>query len=61
MSLADKLRPYVSRIEAAIKAGDEKARQIVTLYEMHRASPSDPAAPALCEVAFDDWMKEQMI
>lgn len=57
MTLAEKLKPHVSKILAAHKAGDRSATNIITLYEMHRSCPNDPAAPALCEAAFTDWIK----
>ncbi len=57
MNLADKIKPHVPEIVAAHNAGDNAATQIITLYEMHRRSPSDPGAPALCEAAFDDWFR----
>jgi hypothetical protein len=57
MSLAEKLKPHVKSIEFASKCGDTAATQIIKLYEMHRNCPSDPGAPALCEAAFDDWMR----
>lgn len=58
-TLADRLRPHVPAIVADAKAGDGRATQIITLYEMHRACPSDPGAPALCEATFEDWLKER--
>lgn len=57
MTLADKLRPHVPAIELAASHGDAGAREIITLYQMHCACPSDPGAPALCEAAFDNWIK----
>ncbi len=57
MSLADTLRPHVQAIQSAAKNGDMKAQQIINLYGMHCRCPSDPGAPALCQAAFDDWMK----
>lgn len=56
MTLADKIRPHVSRIIAAAENGDGKAQQIINLYQMHVASPADPGAPALCKAAFHEWM-----
>ena len=52
--LTERLRPHVQAIENAAQGGDEKARQIITLYGMHMRSPQDPGAFTLCEAAFDD-------
>lgn len=57
MTLADKLRPHVKDIKQAALAGDGAAQNIITLYQMHVACPADPGAPALCEAAFDEWMR----
>ena len=59
MSLADKLRPHVPEIQSQARGGNEKAARIIDLYQMHVACPSDPGAPALCEAAFDEWMKSK--
>ena len=59
MNIADKLKPHVPAILAAHNAGDGSATAIIKLYEMHRSCPGDPAAIALCEAAFDDWMKSR--
>jgi len=59
MTLADKLRPFVAALKEASAAGDKRAAEVITLYRMHCACPSDPAAPALCEAAFNDWLKQQ--
>ncbi|MEK1908205.1 MAG: hypothetical protein AAAB13_20725 [Pseudomonas sp.] len=59
MALADKIKPYVREIVNAHEAGDIQATQIIRYYEMHRDCPGDPAAPAFCEAAFDDWMKSR--
>jgi hypothetical protein len=56
-SLADKLRPQVLAIKDAAAAGDKGAQNIIKLYQMHVRCPSDPGAPALCEAAFDEWVK----
>lgn len=59
MSLADDLRPYVPAIKSAAERGDQGAAQIIKLYYMHCACPTDPGAPALCKAAFDDWKAKQ--
>ena len=59
MTLADKLRPHVAAIQQAAKDGDKRAAEIINLYQLHVAQPQDPAAPALCEAAFNDWLKSQ--
>ena len=56
-NLTERLRPHVGDIISAAQAGDAGAKQIITLHRMWMASPRDPGAPALCEAAFDDWMK----
>lgn len=55
MTLADKIRDYVPSIQKDAANGCESARQIINLYKMHCACPGDPAAPALCEAAFNEW------
>lgn len=57
MALADKIKPYRDELISAHNAGDESATQVIKLYQMHCASPSDPGAPALCEAAFDEWLE----
>lgn len=57
MSLADELRPYVEELKADKAAGNQKAKQVISLYQMHVACPQDPVAPALCKTAFEDWKK----
>lgn len=61
MTLADKLRPHVEDIKKASAEGDEKATEIITLYQMHVACPQDPGAPALCEATFNDWLKKREV
>lgn len=58
MSLADKLRPHVDALMRDAKNGNHHAKEVITLYQMHRASPTDPAAPTLCECHFADWLAE---
>ena len=58
-TLADKLRPYVSRIVADANAGIESASQIVKMYHMHCSCPNDPGAPVFCEEYFKQWLKER--
>jgi len=47
----------VAAIEAAIKEGDASALNIRSLYELYRACPSDPSAPALCKAALNEWLR----
>ncbi len=61
MTLADKLKPYVPAIIDAADSGNAGARQIIQLYRLHCACPSDPGAPALCEAALDDWIKSTQV
>ena len=58
MTLADKLKPHVDAIKASAKSGNPRAQEIIQLYRMHCDCPSDPGAPALCEAAFEGWLKE---
>lgn len=58
-TLADKLRPYVLAIQADAAKGNKAASETVSLYMMHCSCPSDPGAPALCEAAFGQWMKDR--
>ena len=57
MTLSDKIKPFVQRIIDDANKGNAEAQQIITLHRMHVSCPSDPAAPALCEAAFDEWKK----
>jgi len=59
MALEDKIRPYRDELISAHTAGDEGATQVIKLYQMHCASPSDPGAPAFCEAAFDKWLEDR--
>lgn len=56
MILADKIRPYVEVLKECAAAGESKAQSVISLYQMHVSCPRDPAAPVLCEAAFDDWL-----
>jgi len=55
--LTELLRPHFAAIEAAIKEGDASALNIRSLYELYRACPSDPSAPALCKAALNEWLR----
>lgn len=57
MTLTEKLKPHVMAITTAANGGDKGALRIISLYEMHRACPSDPGARALCDAAADDWLR----
>jgi hypothetical protein len=57
--LAELLRPHAIAIDRAAAMGDQKAKQIVALYNMHVSCPREPAAPVLCAAAFEDWRKTQ--
>lgn len=59
MTLADKLRPFVNELKEGAKNGNSYADQVIALYQMHCACPSDPGAPALCEEAFDRWKSDR--
>ncbi len=54
--LVKTLRPHVDAIKSAAAAGDKRASQVISLYEMHRACPNDPGALALCGVVFADYL-----
>lgn len=54
--LTEMLRPHVADLMHDAGVGDRKARNVIAFYEMHRTCPSDRAAPALCEYAFNDWI-----
>ncbi len=53
--LTAKIKPHVPAIVKDAGNGCGKASNVITLYQMYIACPSDHAAPALCEAAFDDW------
>lgn len=59
MDITSRLRPYVSDIIASANGGNATAAQIISLHKMHVACPQDPGAPALCEAAFDDWLRNR--
>jgi len=56
-TLAERLKPFVPEIQNSAAVGDTLAQQIINLYQMFCACPSDPGAPALCEATFEDWLK----
>lgn len=56
--LTEKVRPHVEALKLSAAAGNKKARQVIYLYHMHVACPSDPGAPALCSAALDDWLSD---
>lgn len=51
------LRPHVEAIKNDARAGNEKAKSIVTLYNMYLRCPSDKAAAIFCEETFKEWRK----
>ncbi len=57
--LSDRIKPHVADIIASATAGDENAKQVITLHRMHVACPQDPGAPALCGAYFDAWLKSR--
>jgi hypothetical protein len=50
------IRPYVSAISFDAKNGMEKAKMVITLYQMVVRAPNDPGSHGLCEAAFKEWM-----
>jgi hypothetical protein len=58
-TLTERLRPHVEALKADDAAGCAKARAVISLHRMWVSCPSDHAAPALCEAAFEDWLKTQ--
>jgi hypothetical protein len=56
MFLADKLRPFVGRLVEDARRGNARAQRVIDLYRLYLACPRDPAAPNLCEAAFDEWL-----
>lgn len=59
MTLYDKLVPYAKTIKAEAVAGNELARRVILLYELHHKSPFDPGAQGLCEAALDAWLEKR--
>ena len=57
MTLTEKLRPWVERLLEAAGNGDAGATQVIELYRLYCDCPTDPGAPALCNAAFDDWLR----
>jgi hypothetical protein len=57
MTLTEKIKPFVQQIIEDADKGNPQAQQVIALHRMHVSCPSDPAAPALCETAFDEWKK----
>lgn len=49
------LKPFVQDIKDSAACGNPHAKQIINLYELHRACPSDPGAIGLCHAAFELW------
>jgi uroporphyrinogen-III synthase len=52
------LRPHVEAIKLSAFTGNARAREIINLYRLYLACPSDRAAAALCEATFKDWQRE---
>lgn len=57
--LTETLRPHVKAIKADAESGNPRAREIITLYEMHRDCPNDPGAYGCCQAAFDEWWRDR--
>ena len=59
MDITTKLKPHVKEIQADVTGDDvelkKHAAAIINLHGLHVKCPGDPAAPALCEAAFDEW------
>lgn len=58
MTLADTLRPYVEKIKMDCAHGCAIAKHVIDTYHLHVSCPGDPAAPALCQAAFDEWRRK---
>lgn len=56
--LTERLLPLVWRIVDACNAGDEKAAEIVKLYQLYVACPSDRAAAVFCDEALTEWLAQ---
>lgn len=49
------IKPWRGQLVTAANQGDTKAQQIINLYQMYVACPSDQAPAALCKAAFEEW------
>lgn len=56
-NLTERIKPFVPDIIASAEAGCRLAKSVITFHRMWVSCPSDHAAPALCESAFDEWLK----
>jgi hypothetical protein len=59
VDLCTRIRPYHTEITKSAHDGNQKAKQIISLYRMYVSCPSDPGARGLCRAIFDDWLKER--
>ena len=57
-SLTEKVRPHVQALQDAAAKGDNKAQQVINLYQLYVNFP-EPGAEGLCSAALDDWLKDQ--
>ena len=57
--LEEQIRPYVFSLISAAQSGDDRATEVIRLYQMHSACPSDPAAAGLCSAAFHEWLAKR--
>lgn len=53
--LTELLRPHVRELEESSREGNKTAIEVIKLYNLHVACPSDPGAIGLCQAAFKSW------
>lgn len=52
------VKPHANDLMVAALKGDKLASQVISLYKLHESCTSDPAAPALCEAALKQWLRQ---
>ena len=57
--LTELLRPHVGEIKLAAANGDKNAQDIIALYTMHMAAPSDPGAYGICTAIANEWIEKR--
>lgn len=58
IELTEKIKPHAVNIAKQANGGNSKAEAVISLHQMLVAK-AEPCALALCEAAFEDWLKDQ--
>lgn len=52
------IKPWRGQLIVAAEKGDQRAQQVINLYQMYVACP-EPGAAGLCQAAFKEWQENR--